>query len=308
MVKKSKRYSIFRTKSKKSKMIRRSGGQYKFNKSEIDVSNQVTYKDPIFDETITYSTKCSDNKDDEYRRKREKFANALKDEDHPCNIGTQKDKKRPSWEEIEECEKNHPEYKNDECKRRIPTQSQIDECNRQRKEVMDEPCGDFLSKTKCIAGNAGQAGSSIRRFRGEPVRIKNQHLKETDETQNYDEFGETKVSKYCDKYKQKYCEMDRSAVDSAYDNKGKRLTGSWATLQKYNFKCAKIGSTGTNKECINGWGVKQAGTDELDCNIHGMISDLEEPSKKTEMNEIQNQLNKIRGGYKKMNRRFSRKI
>ena len=63
MVKKSK-------KSKKSKMIRRSGGEYKFNKYEIDVSNQVSYKDPIFDETITYSTKCSDNKDDEYRRKR----------------------------------------------------------------------------------------------------------------------------------------------------------------------------------------------------------------------------------------------
>jgi hypothetical protein len=303
MVNKSKKkHSIFGRKSKKSKMMRRYGGQ--FNKFQPVVSNQVIYKDPIFDETITYSTKCSDNKDEEYRKKREAFANALKDEDHPCNIGTQKDKKRPSQAEIEECEKRFPEYKNDECKRRIPTQSQIDECNRQRQEVMDEPCGVFLSKAKCIAGNAGQVGNTIRRFRGEPVRIKNQHLKETDKTQNYDEFGETMVSKYCDKYKQKVCEMDRIPVDTA----GKRLNGSWDSLQKYNFKCAKKESTGTNKSCINGWGVRKGATNELDCNIHGMLSDdLEEPSQKTEMNEIQNQLNKIQGGYKK-NRRVSRKL
>jgi hypothetical protein len=175
---------------------------------------------------------------------------------------------------------------------------------------MDEPCGtNFKSKALCFAGNSGQAGSTIRRFRGEPVRVANKHLKETDETQNYDEFGETKVSKYCDKYRQKYCEMDRIPVDTSFENKGNILRGPWATLQKYNFKCAKIGSTGTNKECINGWGVKKDGTDELDCNIHGMEQDLEEPQQKTEMNDIQNQLDKIKiGGYKKINRRFSRRI
>ena len=322
MVKKSKKNSIFRTtsrKSRKSKLIR-GGDEYRFSKPVIDQSSKVTYKDPIFDETITYSTKCSDNKDEEYRQKREAWVKALKDmydtdglkEHHPCIIGTKQDTKRPSREEIEECEKNHPEYKDDECKFRIPTQAQINECNRQRKEVIDEPCGEFISKTKCIAGNAAQNGITIRRFRGEPVRIKNQHLKETDETQNYDEFGETKVSTYCDKYKQKYCEADRIPVDTSYDNKGAMLKGSWAQLQKKNFKCAKIRQTGMNNTCLNGW------TEPPGCMTHSMednesesgIKDLEEPSRKVEMGDIQKQLDNVRninGGYRKMNRRFSRK-
>ena len=169
----------------------------------------VTYLDPIFNEDITYDTKCNKNKDEEYRIKREAFANALKQDDHPCNIGSQKyienckKKPKPTCDSIETYDGKLDciNELNAVCER-LPTPDELNACDQQRNAVMDEPCGKFPSRTTCMAGNVGQAKGSILRYRGEPVRIKNQHLKETDETQNQDEKG-TKVSQYCDQYTQK---------------------------------------------------------------------------------------------------------
>ena len=173
------------------------------------VKERVTYFDPIFNENITYDTKCVGDKDEEYRQKREAFANALKQDDHPCNIGSQqyiencKKKPKPTCDSLENNnDKSDCINKLNALCERSPTPDELNACDQQRNAVMDEPCGEFSSRTTCMAGNAGQAGSAIRRYRGEPVRIKNKYLKETDETQNQDEKG-TKVSQYCDQYTQK---------------------------------------------------------------------------------------------------------
>ncbi len=234
-----------------------------FKRKEIDLTKVTEYFDPIFDEKIRYDRKCDG--DEAYRIKREEFINKLFDrekkekKDHPCNIGSAGDS-------------------------RIPTPEQLAECDRQRNAVMDEPCGEFTSKSTCMAGNAGQNMSAkIRRFRGEPVRIENKHLKETDETQNYDQFGNTKVSIYCDKYKQKFCAPDRKPIDIS----GNELMGSYAMIQNKIDKCAKKQQTGVNNTCVNGWSGPG-------CKIHDRITDVQEPSKKAEEDKIKEQFNKYK--------------
>ena len=194
----------------KRRMMKTGGSMYQLKPVK---ERGVTYLDPIFNETITYGTKCDGDKDEdeEYRKKREAFANALKQDDHPCNIGSQKyienckKKPKPTCDSIETYDGkldciNELNKSNAVCERK-PTDAELAKCNEQRNEVMDEPCGEFPSRTTCMAGNAGQAKGAIRRYRGEPVRIKNQRLKETEETQNQDSNGITKVSQYCSKIK-----------------------------------------------------------------------------------------------------------
>jgi hypothetical protein len=238
--------------------LQKGGIPIPFKPKEIDLTKVTEYHDPIFNEKIRYDKKCEG--DIAYFDKREIFANAMKDKDHPCNIGANGDK-------------------------RIPTQEQLNKCDKERNAVMDEPCGEFNSKSTCMAGNAGQNMSAkIRRFRGEPLRIKNQHLKETDITQNYDQFGTTKVYKYCDQYKQKYCSDDHRPIDMTTGNE---LSGDWEKIQKIKFKCAKKQQTGVNNTCVNGWTGPG-------CKIHNKITDLVEPSNKAEEDKIKEQFNKYK--------------
>jgi len=180
--------------SKKSKMQK--GGVFSLDqlrqRSNL-TSNMIEYQDPIFLEKIRYDQRCPG--DEEYVRKREQFVQDMKDPSHPCA------------------------YKENQ------TQAELAACRRAVSQVIDRPCGNDKGFIKCMAVNAGQTidnpcgglygkkyndciienankpydpkGTVIRRFRGEPIRIANRNLIETDQTQNYDNAGTTLVKKYC---------------------------------------------------------------------------------------------------------------
>ena len=67
---------------------------------------------------------------------------------------------------------------------------------------LDVPSGDDTITVKCMTGNAGHnEQATIRRYKGETIRTKNQYVTETNKSQRYDENGKTLVYNYCNKNK-----------------------------------------------------------------------------------------------------------